>query len=221
MFNVSRGSASLLTAGCFSALALLALAPAAHATVYQLNYDSAGNSVSSYGTVTTTLTNSSTLNVVVSLNTGYEFATQPTTDGVTPDFFYSTTPATTLQSVSNWAGGGSSQASAALGTFNYNLKETSCPSGCPTSLNFNVTGTGLALTDFVDSTGGTKGGFVFAANIEYLDNTHGGVSGNSAVVGAKSAVAPEPSSYAALLGAGLVGLMTLRKRFVNRQRTQG
>src|SRR6185312_7450513 len=103
---------------------------------------------------------------------------------------------------------------AELGKFSNALKATSpaCGATCNT-LSFNITGANLTLSDFSPD---SPNHYTFAADIK--------INGASGVyVGASSptSVTPEPASYAVLLGAGLVGLIVLRRKSAARQQNVG
>jgi len=205
---------SLAFAAC--ALGFSALPAAAGVIVYKFDQDGCSGSgcgLTNYGTVTLTDI-SGGVNVKVSLlnNSGlidtgamsfhtltFNLAGSPATITNLPNLWSYTGPA-------NWTPNGN------WGTFNYILDcNTACSSSTPwtTGLDFNVAGTGITTTSFIDS--GTAKDTYFLADIS---NPNGGTPLTGRIGASYSGTGtqvPEPFTMS-LFGAGLAGMATLRRR---------
>jgi hypothetical protein len=202
MSKISRGRAPLLTAVCFFAFGFVAMAPAGRASVYYLDCNSSGvcgSPSSAFGTVTVTQVHDTGANEytdTITVNLGSN-----TFEGASdPAFLFNLGSGVSNVSITglptNWTSSTSPDTlSSALGTFSDTINN--CSSCKPSTLTFSVTGTTLNPSDFLNPN--TKG-FVFAAGVSS--------SGSSAYY----AAAPEPSSYALLIGMSLAGLLVLRNR---------
>jgi hypothetical protein len=186
---------------------VLVFLPASRATtIFMLNQDACTGTcgVSPYGTVSLAQTTATLVTVTETLAADERFAGTGAGDALE---FNVVGPITIGSITAGFGVGPAPDTASAFGTFLKSIACTSCSGGKAGNpagpLSFTVTSAGgVSVADFI----GNAGGFFFASDIV-------GNNGNTGNVGAKGPSAvPEPVSLS-LVGAGLLGLGILRRRF--------
>jgi len=198
------------------ALAIAVLVPAAHADqITTLNF-SASNGTGPFGTVTLHQVDANTIQVTVTLTPGNVFANTGAGAGA---LGFSVDKSFTLASSPTLTTGFSLDPvpppysfSSGIGTYTSVVVCSICGNGTSppnaSTFTFSITNaTGLSFSDFVNG----SGGFLFASDLGVPVPGTPGTFTTFAAAGGPGVPTPEPGTLA-LLGAGVAGLVGLRRK---------